>query len=164
MASAPVTDIFSLAQSENVKSDIRHISWIPEASFSRDSRLPTSTSDASPGRVQLPYIIWATINDPQTADIDKLAPFGVAVANFAKENEPDTLFYSDAKPQDLTADDQAADAKGGFIAALEVYASKQACIAHLGDDSVKKLAAESGRLNSTLKAVLMNMVDGWLIR
>lgn len=168
MSSQPVTAFISLLRQDNtlVGPDLyfKHLAWLTDAMLSRTSRLPSATGTATSGQVANPYILWATITDPQKADIATLEPYGAAVVQHAETSEPDTLFYADAVPQDLTSDDTTADAQGGFIAALEAYASKEACLAHLQDDAVKALAAESGRLSSKLNFEMMNMVEGWLTR
>lgn len=168
MASKPVTDLLKSfeAQPSPLKSEVsvKYLSWIPEAHFERTTRLPSGSSHDLRDRVENPFVLWATITDPQTADIDKLAPYGAAIVKYAKDNEPDTIFYSDARIRDLTPNDKSDDVKGGFIAALEVYASKAACLAHLQDDTVKALGEEAHRLDSTFGLVQLNMVEGWLTR
>lgn len=168
MNAQPVKDFLNLLEQDKslLGPDmfIKHLSWIPDAILSRTSRLPSATPGNTTGQVANPYVLWATITDPQTADIATLEPYGAAVVKYAQQNEQDTLFYADAIMQDLTADDTAASAQGGFIAAVEVYANKQACLAHLQDPQVQALAQESGRLKSNLAFETMNMVEGWLTR
>lgn len=167
MASPPVTAFLSLLEDKSLLGPdmyIKHLAWLTDAFLSRTQRLPSASPSSQPGQVTNPYILWATISDPQTADIATLEPYGAAVVQHAQQSEPDTLFYADATPLDLTAEDTAAAAQGGFICALEVYASKQACQAHLQDAAVQALAQESGRLKSNLTFETMNMVEGWLTR
>lgn len=136
----------------------RRLSYIPGAQLSRTSRLPAATPQ--PGQVNNPYVLWATITDPQPADIEALAPFGEKVVKFAQDNEPDTIFYADVRVIDSESNLPRAD----FIAALEVYASKEACFAHLQNDAVKALAVEGHKLHSTFDIVKLNMVEGFLTR
>lgn len=168
MASKPVTDLLKSleVQPSPLKSEvsIKYLSWIPEAHFERTTRLPSGSSHDLRDRVEHPFVLWATITDPQTADIDKLAPYGAAIVKYAKDNEPDTIFYGDAKIRGMTPDGKSDDVAGGFIAALEVYASKTAWLAHLQDDTVKALSAEAHRLDSTFGLLQLNMVEGWLTR
>lgn len=168
MSAQPVKEFLTLLNEEKglLGPDmyIKHLSWIPGASLSRTSRLPTGTSHDLRDRVKNPYVLWATITDPEPADIEALAPYGEKIVKYAQENEPDTLFYADARLQEMTPMGKSDDPQGGFIAALEVYASKEACLKHLQDDSVKALSEQSAKLHSTLTPVLLNMVEGWLTR
>lgn len=166
MSSKPVLALLDLLQDSSLVQSlsVKHLAWIPDALLSRPKRLPTGATHDLRDRVENPYVLWATITDPSTADIDALAPYGAAIVQYARESEPDTLFYADARTLDLTPEDASDDEKGGFIAALEVYASKAACFAHLQDESVKALAAEGKRLESTFTIVRLNMVGGWLTR
>lgn len=149
------------------------ISWLTDALLSRNDRLPsqlpkTTTHDLR-ARIENPYIIFAIITDPDPRDIDALEPFGAAVVKYATESEPDTIFYADALPK-IVADGSQAETEGlktvegGYICAWEVYASKQACLAHLQDESVKNLAIEGHKLGSKFTITPLIMKEGWLIR
>ena len=137
------------------------VSWTP-AILSRNDRLPSSATKTTAydlrARIENPYILFATITDPDVKDIDTLEPYGAAIVKYATENEPDTIFYADARPAELS------EGAGGFICAVEVYASKAACMKHLQDESVKDLAIEGHKLGSKFDIVQLNMKEGWLVR
>lgn len=166
MSSGPVKDLLDYLQTQPSPAnlDVKHLSWVPGAFLERPQRLPSGTSHDLRTRVENPFVLWATITDPQKADIDTLAPYGLEVVKYAQANEPNTILYGDLKIQDLTATDTSDDAKGGFIAALEIYASKADWLAHLKDDSVQALSGAAHRLSSTFTLVQLNMAEGFLTR
>jgi len=168
MSSAPVTALLA-ALGDTSKplvtpaTKIYTVSWTP-ALLSRADRLPSNAAKTTAydlrARIENPYILFATITDPDTRDIDTLEPYGAAIVKYATENEPDTIFYADARPVETS---EGAGA-GGFICAVEVYASKEACMKHLQDESVKNLAVEGNKLGSKFDIVQLNMKEGWLVR
>lgn len=105
-----------------------------------------------------PYILFATIDTPSIADTETIAPYGAAVVSFAKDNEPDTLFYGDARPKDKREDEK------GFIAAVEVYTDKAALDRHFQGEALKAMVAESQKLDGKLTFLGLNKVAGWLSR
>ncbi|KAK5080397.1 hypothetical protein LTR05_008646 [Lithohypha guttulata] len=147
------------------------VTWSESALLSRPDRLPSSAlrtreSDLR-NRVEHPYILFATITDSNPKHIGELEPYGAAIVDSATKNEPDTIFYADARPLDLETGqvtDSLTGEKDGFICALEVYASKEACDAHLQDESVKNLAVQGHKLGSRFELVPMVMKEGWLVR
>lgn len=166
MSSSPVKDLldFLATQPSPANLDVKHLSWVPGAFLERPARLPSGTSHDLRSRVENPFVLWATITDPQAADIDTLTPYGLEIVKYAQDNEPDTILYGDVKLQDLTPYNTSDDVKGGFIGALEIYASKAAWVAHLNDDSVKALSGAAHRLGSTFTLVQLNMAEGFLTR
>lgn len=173
MKSPPVTSL--LASLEGTKTaalssntETYTVSWITSPLLSRNDRLPSQLPKTAEWdlkkRVEKPYVLYATITDPDQRDIDTLEPYGAAIVKYAIENEPDTIFYSDARPLHLTPENPAVEIKGGFICAVEVYANKEACMKHLQDQSVRDLAIEGHKLGSKFEIVQLNMISGWLTR
>jgi len=147
---------------------IYSVSWTP-ALLSRTDRLPSNAAKTTAydlrARIEHPYVLFATITDPDKKDIDTLEPYGAAVVQYATESEPDTIFYADARPAEPSGDAGASgtgSGAGGFICAVEVYASKEACMKHLQDESVKNLTVEGHKLGSRFDIVQLNMKEGWL--
>jgi len=175
MSVQPVTSFTAALQDKSnplITSDtkIYTVAWTP-ALLSRDDRLPSNAMKTTAydlrARIERPYILFATITDPDKEDIDTLEPYGAAIVEYATENEPDTIFYADARPVEPSPEARATGAEasaGGFICAVEVYASKEACMKHLQDESVKDLAVEGNKLGSKFEIVPMVMNEGWLIR
>lgn len=174
MNSAPVKTLLGTATEQKLllpTTKIYNVAWLSDAILSRPERLPSqvlaSEGDKNGKRVQKPYILFATITDPDAKDIETLEPYGAAIVDYARDNEPDTIFYADARPIDMQTGkeiDANAGATGGFICAVEVYASKEACGAHLEDESVKNLTVEGHKLGSRFQLAPMIVQEGWLIR
>lgn len=171
MSSVPVTSLLSTATEQKLllpSTKIYNVAWLSNAILSRPDRLPSQSLDSkSDSRVKQPYVLFATITDPDAKDIDALEPYGKAIVDYARTNEPDTIFYADARPIDMQTGreiDANAGDTGGFICALEIYASKEACDAHLKDDSVKDLAIEGHKLGSRFEIRPMIVQEGWLTR
>lgn len=140
-----------------------HVSWTP-ALLSRADRLPSNATKTTAydlrARVENPYILFATITDPDVEDINTLEPYGAAIVEYATKNEPDTIFYADARPSKSNE----VAGMGAYICAVEVYASKEACMKHLQDESVKNLTIEGHKLGSKFEIVQLVMKEGWLVR
>ena len=173
MSSAPVVDLLTSAQKNTwlqATTKIYNIAWIDSAILNRSDRLPSPQSNAQGGsgtRVRQPYVLFATITDPQAEDIDSLEPYGKAIVDYATKNEPDTIFYADGRPIDMNTgkvSDNLSGDKDAFICAVEVYASKAVAGAHLQDDSVKQLAAQGHKLGSKFDIQPMIVQAGWLTR
>lgn len=176
MSSEPVVSLIDMARGANSPynasaTKIYHVSWSQNALLSRPDRLPSSAPKTENwdlrARVENPYFLWATITDPDTKDIETIEPYGAAVVDYATKNEPDTIFYGDARALNLETGqltDSLTGESGGFICAVEVYASKAAAGAHLQDESVKNLTIEGHNLGSKFEIVPMVMQEGWLIR
>ncbi|KAK5945525.1 hypothetical protein PMZ80_002730 [Knufia obscura] len=172
MSSPPLATLFALQDSEKLlvaAPKIWTVSWTP-ALLSRPDRLPSrdqkTTAYDLRARIENPYVLFATITDPDTEDIDSLEPYGAAIVKYATENEPDTIFYGDARSVEMGSGDSTAGSSGatkGFICAVEVYASKDACLKHLQDESVRNLSIEAHKLGSKFEIVQLNMMEGWLI-
>lgn len=167
-----VKDFFAKVRDPNAPlmgpdSKVYIVAWLP-GYLSRNERLPSQASEHFDlrGRVEHPYVLWATINDPQPKDTAALASYGEAIVKYATGNEPDTIFYADGKPMDIETGKVSDDLPdgGGFICAVEVYASKEACEKHLKDDSVKNLAVQGHKLGSKFVITPLHMVAGFLTR
>lgn len=176
MSSQPVVTLIDMSQGANSPYDsaatkIYHVTWSKDALLARPDRLPTQAPATENfdlrARVEKPYFLWATITDPDAKDIETLGPYGAAVVDYATKNEPDTIFYGDARPLNIETgqvSDSLTGESGGFICAIEIYASKEACGAHLQDESVKNLTVEGHNLGSKFEIVPLIMKEGWLIR
>lgn len=171
MSSVPVTSLLSTASEQKLllpSTKIYNVAWLSNAMLSRDDRLPSQNQASNKGnRAQKPYVLFATITDPDAKDIDTLEPFGKAIVDYARGNEPDTIFYADGRPIDMQTGKELetnSGETGGFICALEIYASKEACQAHLKDESVKNLAIQGHKLGSRFEIKPMIVQEGWLVR
>lgn len=170
MGSQPVVALLTTAADQKLlqpSTKIYNVAWLKNAILTRSDRLPSTSESNEDGRVQRPYVLFATITDPDAKDINALEPYGAAIVDYARGNEPDTIFYADARPIDMqtgkTLDANSGD-NGGFICALEVYASKEACGAHLQDETVKELKNQGDKLGSRFEIKAMIVQGGWLTR